>query len=387
MVREEIMTLDFETSEKFPGSILERDPKNRFSLEETRSLGRVARQAWESRLRQNKEAKLVDKKVVFGPELASSFSTLPYYPTRYPDGEPGLLVAAGDEVMAEQVALITSQTDINNLIELQAIVLDMRYEGVKNITLIAAYLPCGRGDRPSIRRQDWREVALLETVMANVATVADGLIILDAHSPATTWFGLKYDLPVLDISSRSLLIKQARSDGLLNGSYKVVVPDSGGYGSGAVLAKEMGVGLIRGMKDKSSGETKVSFPEKLAEQVRGTGVVVIEDMIATGGTILQSAEQLLEAGAEKIVILTTHAIFAGDALVNLVNVPQVYIYTTDSRKPLVDIRGAKNITTVPVLDKLARLADMDLAGVSPWSKEGKDYMQELGLDLAPWLVC
>jgi ribose-phosphate pyrophosphokinase len=121
----------------------------------------------------------------------------------------------------------------------------------------------------------------------------------------------------------------------------VVAPDKGGIPFAGMVGEKCGLPVIHTEKKRIT-EEKVEVLE-VSGEVKGKRVMIVDDMIATGGTIIEATEKLLSAGAREIEVYATHGIFSGNARERLEKSPIQQIYVTNS---LPQIEGGK----VKVLD-------------------------------------
>ena len=281
-------------------------------------------------------------------------------------------------------------------------------------TYVTSYFPLERGDRyqrqkltsshkqevaydqKEILNNDIEEsyiemVPFIELVSLLENRGVRRIVQIDSHSPAFSYFSLKEGVHAVDLSAIPLMFRKAIEIDLLdkNKEYITVAGDDGAREMsllGKDLLERNGYKhsfTLQGSKIKTLTSKTIGFDQKLLEQARGKIAIIIEDIISTGGTMLKTYEALMAAGVEKVIILATHPIFTGDALVNL-DKPDLQIITTDSRKPLKDISKSGNITQVELLKLLPLITKFDQRDGDYWGLTGTLFLKELGLCLAPW---
>lgn len=108
----------------------------------------------------------------------------------------------------------------------------------------------------------------------------------------------------------------------------IVAPDKGGIPFAKAVGKECGLPVIR-MEKKRITDKKVEIVE-VSGKVKGKKVMIVDDMIATGATIIKATEKLLAEGAEEVYVYATHGIFGGNAREKLEKSPIKQIYVTNS---------------------------------------------------------
>lgn len=108
----------------------------------------------------------------------------------------------------------------------------------------------------------------------------------------------------------------------------IVAPDEGGVEFATVVGKECGLSVIY-MEKKRITDKKVEII-KMSGKVKGKKVMIVDDMIATGGTIIKATEKLMAEGAKGVYVYATHGIFSGNAREQLEKSPIKRIYVTNS---------------------------------------------------------
>ncbi len=260
-------------------------------------------------------------------------------------------------------------------------------------TLATMYFPLQRGDRPEARPSGEIEVVLLRRLIRDLSVNnIRRLIISASHSPAFSYFALEAGIAVVDVIPLPAMFDAAVEKGLFQG--KTIIPVTSDYGASDMgkvaekLAEERDVlfgPTVHGKKTKIHNITEVSFPEEELVRVKGKVAVIPEDILATGGTLNDTTDQLIAAGAEEVVILVTYPIFAGEALQRLGNRKRVTIITTDGKTPLVNITGVENIIEIPIFERFASVLDLDRQGIDFWSEQGKAVLRSIGFCLNPWM--
>jgi ribose-phosphate pyrophosphokinase len=140
------------------------------------------------------------------------------------------------------------------------------------------------------------------------------VVTFDLHNDAIVGF---FRIPVIH---RNALTPIARTiTPHLNGEGVVVSPDVGGVKRARNMSYELNMPLVVMEKKRRLHEHDVSEPFQILGDVHDKTVILVDDIISTGGTIIKSAEVLKNAGARKILVATTHGVFSGNSLHNLQN--------------------------------------------------------------------
>jgi ribose-phosphate pyrophosphokinase len=131
----------------------------------------------------------------------------------------------------------------------------------------------------------------------------------------------------------------------------VVAPDAGEVKDAAGFAKRLGVSLAIVDKRRFADDEKARAVHLVGE-VRGRRCLIVDDEIATGGTVLESADFVLREGARDVSVAATHAVFSGDAVQLLERSPIREVVVTDSIPLRVENPGDK-FTVLSVAGLLA----------------------------------
>jgi ribose-phosphate pyrophosphokinase len=195
----------------------------------------------------------------------------------------------------------------DKLVTLLFFVAACKENGAQRVTVVAPYLCYSRKDRQTKSRDpvSTRYVAQLFEAMGT-----DRLVTLDVHNLAA--FQNAFRCQTVHLDTRRMFVEAitARAEGV---PISVVAPDGGAVKRAQLLREafetmtggEAGFGFME--KRRSAG---VVSGELFAGDVAGRKVFVIDDMIATGGTMLRAAETCMANGAHSVYVLATHGLFA-----------------------------------------------------------------------------
>ena len=147
--------------------------------------------------------------------------------------------------------------------------------------------------------------ALSAKVIAQIiqTTKIKKLITFDLHNRAITGF---FDIPVIELSAKPLFREYfAQKIGADTDKYVVVAPDEGAVKASAAIARELGVPIayMDKRRDLKTGEVSVVG---MSGEVVGKNVIIVDDMIVTGSTMMESAEYLKKIGAISVSVAATH---------------------------------------------------------------------------------
>lgn len=240
---------------------------------------------------------------------------------RFPDGE--LHVVLSDEVAGTDVVLVQSLVAPvgDKLLELVLLADACRRAGAKSVTAALPYFAYSRQDR-STRMGE----ALGGEVLARLVSTAgfSRIATVDLHSEAAQgWFAA----PLEHLTATSALAEAVRPF-LAPGSV-VVSPDLGGSRRAERVASALKLPLAVLHKTRHSGH-EVAIHEVLGD-VRGKSVVLVDDMISTGGTLVAAVNALGAAGcAPNPIVLATHALLVERATERLAHARIGRLVHTDS---------------------------------------------------------
>ncbi len=195
----------------------------------------------------------------------------------------------------------------NNLMELLVMIDALRRASARRITAVIPYYGYARQDRKVKPR-----VPITAKLVANlIATAgADRILVMDLHAAQIQGF---FDIPVDHLFAAPTLIGYFSKKGLKN--LVVVAPDPGAVERAAAFAKRLRTPLA--IIDKRRTEPGVAKVFNVIGDVKGKDTVLVDDMIDTGGSVIESAQILNERGAKSIYVSCTHPVFSGEAIKHL----------------------------------------------------------------------
>jgi len=226
----------------------------------------------------------------------------------FSDGE--LWVKYEENVRGVDLFLIQSTfAPSENLMELLIMIDAAKRASAKRITAVIPYFGYARQDR-----KDQPRVAITAKLVANLLTRAgaDRIITIDLHSAQIQGY---FDIPLDHLYASPVLIKALNEYKLKDLVF--AAPDVGGVRTARAYAKKLGADLA--MVDKRRTEHNKSEINYIIGDVEGRDVVIVDDMIDTGGTFVNCAEALKERGARTITGICVHPVFSGSAVEKIEN--------------------------------------------------------------------
>ena len=237
---------------------------------------------------------------------------------RFSDGE--VRVEISQNVRGLDVYVVQSLCPpVNeNLIELLVIIDALKRASARRINAVIPYYGYGRQDQ-----KDKPRVSITAKVVADLLTVSglDRLISIDLHANQIQGF---FNVPVDHLYGTEVLLEDAKKT--LRGKATVVAPDAGGVERARIFAKRLNVDLA--IMDHRG--TECSPASRIVGEVSARPVVILDDMIDTGQTLIRAAEAAHAAGASSIDAYCVHAVLSGNALEKIERSPLRSLTVTDT---------------------------------------------------------
>jgi ribose-phosphate pyrophosphokinase len=195
-------------------------------------------------------------------------------------------------------------------------------------------------------RKDEGRVPISAKVVANtlVNGGADRLLTLDMHAAQIQGF---FDIPVDHLYAKPVLLEAVHRIGI--DRPVVVSPDVGGIKMARAYAKSLDNADLAIVDKRRISGSQIAV-EHIIGEVEGRNVILVDDMISTGGSISEAARVCRKYGAKTIVIAVTHAVLCGPAVERLDAAPIDKILITDSIPPRANLpRNVEIVTVAPLL--------------------------------------
>lgn len=230
----------------------------------------------------------------------------------------------------------------DNLMELLIMIDAAKRSSARRINAVIPYFGYGRQDR-----KDQPRVSITAKLVANLITEAgaDRVITMDLHASQIQGF---FDIPVDHLYGSGVFMKKFLSLKIPN--LAVASPDVGGIKMARAYAKRLHADLI--LIDKRRPKPNVAEVMNIIGEVKGKNILIIDDLIDTGGTFVNAVNALKENGAKEIYGSCTHAVFSGDSLRKINESPLKKLFVADTL-PL-NHYSSKKIEIVPVADIFAK---------------------------------
>ncbi len=208
----------------------------------------------------------------------------------------------------------------DNFLELLLMVDAAKRASADSVTVVVPYFGYARQDR-----KDKPRVAIAAKMIANLITAsgADRLMTCDLHADQIQGF---FDIPVDHLDGTSIFVPYLRSlelDNLLFAS-----PDVGGVKRTRNFASFFSADMVVCDKHRKRANEVASM--QLIGNVEGANVVLVDDLIDTGGTVAKAAKLIMDNGAKSVRAVCTHPVLSGKAYENIENSVLEELVVTDT---------------------------------------------------------
>lgn len=279
------------------------------------------------------------------PELAQAISSWLNVPMtkasvrRFADME--VFVEIQENVRGSDVFILqsTSYPANDHLMELLIITDALRRASARRITAVIPYFGYARQDRKAGPR-----TPISAKLVANLITHAgaDRVMTLDLHAGQIQGF---FDIPTDNLYASPVMVRDIKERFDLT-NLMVVSPDVGGVVRARGLAKRINAPLaIIDKRRERAGESEVM---NVIGEVAGYTCILIDDIVDSGGTLVNAADALLANGAKDVYAYITHGVLSGGAVARITSSKLKELVITDSIQPTEAVRKAANIRTISI---------------------------------------
>ncbi|HEV8537911.1 MAG TPA: ribose-phosphate pyrophosphokinase, partial [Bacteroidota bacterium] len=237
----------------------------------------------------------------------------------FSDGE--IWMKYSENIRGSDVFIIQStHPPADNLLELLIMIDGARRASARRVTAVIPYFGYARQDR-----KDQPRVSITAKLVANLLTEAgaDRIITMDLHAPQIQGF---FDIPVDHLYSSAVYALFFSEHNIPD--LTVVSPDVGGIKMARAFAKRLGADLI--LIDKRRPKPNQAEVMNIIGEVEHRNILIVDDLIDTGGTFCGAVEALKRAGAKDIYGACTHALLSGEAPERISNSEVTRLLVTDT---------------------------------------------------------
>lgn len=271
---------------------------------------------------------------------------------RFADKE--IFVEVQENVRGEDVFILqsTSAPANDHLMELLILCDALKRASARRITAVIPYFGYARQDRKPGPR-----TPISAKLVANmiVRAGADRVLTLDLHAGQIQGF---FDIPTDNLFAAPVMVSDIK-DVMAKDNIMVVSPDVGGVVRARGLAKRIDAPLaIVDKRRERPGESEVM---NVIGDVAGHSCILMDDIVDSGGTLVNAAEALLKQGAKQVTGYITHGVLSGGAIARIMASQLKELVITDSIMPSDAVVNAHNIRVLsiaPLLgEAIARTAE------------------------------
>ncbi len=261
-------------------------------------------------------------------------------------------VAGCDVYVVQSLHGGPAESASDKLVRLLFFIGALKDAGAARVTAVTPYLAYARKDR---RTKPNDPVTTRYVAQMFEAVGADLIVTLDVHNPAA--FENAFRIRTVALTAAPLFVDYAKKLAAGGEKLSVVSPDPGGVKRAELLREtlesETAKPVGKGFAEKHRSEGVVSG-DMFVGEVAGATVLIVDDLISTGGTLLRAAQSARKAGAKRVLAMVTHGLFMPGATQVIADPAIDRFVVTDSVPPFrLEPASLAKIDTLPVAPLLA----------------------------------
>ena len=258
---------------------------------------------------------------------------------KFSDGE--IYIEINENIRGNSIFVIQSVSSPanDNLMELLLCIDALKRSSAKNITAVIPYFGYARQDRKVVPRTSI-SAKLVSNLIAKAG--ADRVVTVDLHAGQIQGF---FDIPVDNLFATPIFARHVKKK-IKTKNLICIAPDVGGTERARALGKLLNVGLA--IVDKRRPKAGQSQVMNIIGDVRGKTCIIVDDIIDSGGTIVNAAAALKKRGAKDVHVYVTHGVLSGGAenKIKKSNIKNLVI--TDTIDNAAKVKNIKNIEVLPI---------------------------------------
>ncbi len=258
---------------------------------------------------------------------------------KFADGE--IYIEINENIRGNSIFIVQSISSPanDNLMELLLCIDALKRSSAKNITAVIPYFGYARQDRKVVPR-----TSISAKLVSNLITKAgaDRVVTVDLHAGQIQGF---FDIPVDNLFSTPIFARHAKKK-IKSKKVICVAPDVGGTERARALGKLLNVGLA--IVDKRRPKPGQSQVMNVIGDVKNQTCIIVDDIIDSGGTIVNAAKALKSRGAKDVYVYITHGVLSGDAIKKIKNSVIKNLVITDTIDNVHKTKNVKNIEVLPI---------------------------------------
>ena len=234
-----------------------------------------------------------------------------------------------------------------HLVELLIMIDAVKRASAGRITVVVPYYGYARQDR-----KDRPRVAISSKLVADLLTTAGAnrALFMDLHAAQIQGF---FNIPVDHMFASPVMVGHFRERNLPN--LTVVSPDAGGVERARQFATKMEAPLA--IVDKRRTDLNVTEVMHVIGEVEGRTCLIVDDIIDTAGTLVKTAQALIDEGAVKVYAAASHPVLSGPAIERIAASPLEEVVVTDSIPLREEAKKLERLGKIKVLSIAGLLAD------------------------------
>ena len=258
---------------------------------------------------------------------------------KFSDGE--IYIEINENIRGNSIFIIQSvpYPANDNLMELLLCIDALKRSSAKNITAVIPYFGYARQDRKVVPRTSI-SAKLVSNLITNAG--ADRIVTVDLHAGQIQGF---FDIPVDNLFSTPIFSRHIKKN-INKKNLICVAPDVGGVERARALGKMLNIGLA--IIDKRRPTPSKSQVMNVIGNVKGKICLIVDDIIDSGGTIINAAKALKDRKAKEVHVYVTHGVLSGEAVEKIKKSHIKNLVLTDTIDNDAKVKNAKNIHVLTI---------------------------------------
>ncbi len=262
---------------------------------------------------------------------------------KFSDGE--IYIEIKENIRGNSIFIVQSVSSPanDNLMELLLCIDALKRSSAKNITAVIPYFGYARQDRKVAPR-----TSISAKLVSNLITKAgaDRVVTVDLHAGQIQGF---FDLPVDNLFATPIFARHVKRN-IKDKNLICVSPDVGGVERSRALARKLDIGIaIIDKRRPAPGKSQVM---NVIGNVKNKICIIIDDIIDSGGTIVNAAQALINRGAKEVHVYITHGVLSGEAVEKIKKSRIKKLVITDTIDNSDKVKKAKNIEVLSIANLL-----------------------------------
>ena len=263
---------------------------------------------------------------------------------KFSDGE--IYIEINENIRGNSIFIIQgiSSPANDNLMELLLCIDALKRSSAKNITAVIPYFGYARQDRKIVPR-----TSISAKLVSNLITKAgaDRIVTVDLHAGQIQGF---FDIPVDNLFATPIFSRHIKRK-IKTKNLICVAPDVGGVERARALGRKLDIGLaIIDKRRPAPGKSQVM---NVIGNVKGKTCIIVDDIIDSGGTIVNATDALIKRGAKEVHVYITHGVLSGEAVEEIKKSKIKNLVVTDTIDNSDKVKKSRNIEILSISNLLA----------------------------------